>query len=548
MNGYITLPTGSVSIGTGQVNWNVASRHGDAFAKEFMALTWVLTGARRYVDYGRRASDQQYLDRTEQIAADFIAHIPVGGGPVPQDTWSAMYAGERADVFGCIASVDPTFTAAVRELKAMGPWLADSSHDPGVWNQGVDFRLGGLAAGCLTGNTTWASLARTKLIDLAAETIDSQGAPVEQSVGYGQRLITVFSAANQQIANCYGTSPSQIGARMRALTGFLAWATQPDYSRVVLGDSSYPPYGTTSCPASAEVASTPPQSGTWKLFDAGYAFGRTQWWTTSGDNSAFAASGHYSLRFGPGRALHGHEDHQSLTWYARGTQLLDDAGYATSPAAFATYSRLPDAHNVLTEPGVAFAPSAATKLARSRIRTAWQSYELTDSGYGGRARTRDVLIDLTAGIVVVEDRASRATSGAFTQLWHVPADASVSVSANGLASVGRCSNETMWILPMPLRGQTIPLHATGVIKGQTSPYQGWAMAPMKNGVQAAPVVVLRRTGASARIVTVITVGPHAVAPRISRTWSSTDGYVYSISNAGVVRHVQLDNSGLLTEI
>ena len=549
MSGHIAFPAGSVDIGTGAINWNVASYRSLSWAKEFMSLAWILSPLRKYVTDGEPSSDQPYLDRTEQIAGDFIAHIPVGGGPVPQATWSAQYAGERADVFGCIASVDRSFAPAINELKAMGPWLADPKHDPGVWNQGVDFRLGGLASGCITGNSTWASLARTKLIDLAETTIDSQGAPIEQSTGYGQRLISVFTDASQQIANCFGTSPSQIGARMRALSAFLAWASEPDGNRSVLGDSSYQYFGTPEdCSWNGFVPLVPPQTGTSKTFSAGYAFGHTAWWTTSGDNSAYAASGYYSVRFGAGRAYHGHDDHQALTWYARSNPLLIDSGYAASPAAFATYARLPDAHSVLTEPGVAFSPAAATTLTRSRVRTAWQSYELSDTAYGGRARVRDVLIDLTAGIVVVEDRASRATSGAFTQLWHLPVDAAVSVSANGLASAGRCGNATMWLLPMPLHGQTIALHSTGVIKGQQSPYQGWALAPGTNRLVAAPVLVLRRTGTSARIVTIMTVGPHAVSPRISRTWSSSEGYVYTISNAGVVRHVLLDNSGLLTEI
>lgn len=550
MGGHIDFPLGSVQIGTGAINWNVASHRSLAWAKEFMSLTWILSPLRKWLTDGKPSSDQKYLARTEQIAADFIAHIPVGGGPVPAATWSSMYAGQRADVFGCIVSADPSFARAVSELRLMGPWLADESHDPGVWNQGVDFRLGGLAAGCVTGNTTWASLARTKLIDLAGTTIDAQGAPIEQSTSYGQRLVTVFTAANQQIANCFGASPSQIGVRVRLLNAFLAWSTQSDGELSVLGDSNYFVYGAGypyGCPAPESGSMLPPQSGTWKVYSAGYAFGHTAWWTGN-DYSAYASSGFYALRFGPGRALHGHDDHESLIWFARSNPLLIDTGYAASPAAFATYARLPEAHNVLTEPGVAFAPGVATKLVRSRLRTAWQSYELSDTAYGGRSRVRDVLIDLTAGIVVVEDRASRATAGAFTQLWHLPIDDAVSVSPDGHVSAGRCVHTTTWILPMPLRGQTIPLHATGVVKGQTSPYQGWAESPENNSVQQAPVVALRRTGTSAHILTILTAGPHGDRPRITRTWSATDGYVYTISNAGVVRHVQLDNSGLLTEI
>lgn len=90
-----------------------------------------------------------------------------------------------------------------------------------------------------------------------------------------------------------------------------------------------------------------------------------------------------------------------------------------------------------------------------------------------------------------------------------------------------------WTTPVPLRGQTIPLHSTGVVKGQTVPYEGWTMT--STDAAPAPVVVVRRSGTIARMITVLTVGSRYTHPRISRTWSATGGYVYTISNAGVVR-------------
>ena len=83
--------------------------------------------------------------------------------------------------------------------------------------------------------------------------------------------------------------------------------------------------------------------------------------------------------------------------------------------------------------------------------------------------------------------------------------------------------------------------------GAKSPYQGWADSQITDGVQAAPVVVLRRSGTAVHLLTVLTVGSSRTQPRITRTWSPTGGYLYTISNSGVTRHVHLDNSGLLTE-
>lgn len=544
MKGDMALPGGGVNIGTGKIPWaTIAAQHSVTWDKNFMSLSWTLSAVHMYVLRGEASYMLPYLDRAEQIAADFLAHVPVGGGPMPAATWSAMYAGQRADVFGCLASLDPAFTPAVRALKAMGPWLANPAHDPGNWNQGVDFRLGGLATGCITGNTTWATLARDKLGTLAAAIIDPQGAPYEQSVSYGSRLVTVFGDAITQLTNCFGTAASVIGSRVAALQRFLAWARQPDGGLPVLGDSSEPASGS-ACGASGPIPLSA-QPGTSKVFTAGYAFGRTSW---TPDPAKPVTTGYYSLRFGRGRVMHGHDDHQSITWNADNNSLLIDPGSSTHLAAFAAYDRLPQAHNVLTEPGVAFNEGAATTLVRSRTRTAWQSYELADTAYGGRARVRDVLFDLTAGIVVVEDRASRTAGGGFTQLWHVPADAAVSVGRTGVASTTRCPGTTMWLVPLPLRGQAIALHSTGVVKGATSPYQGWSTYESAGVVKPAPVVVLRRAGTTARVLTVLTVGSSRTQPRITRTWSTTEGYVYTISNSGVTRHIRLDNSGMLTEV
>src|SRR5262249_3108000 len=132
MNGTLFLPggTGEVDIGTGAVDWTLATREPLAWSKNFMSLAWILGAVYYYVTRGE--SDRQPpLGRGEQTASDFVRHIPVGGGPEPQATWSAMYVGERAQVFSCLAYVDPSFTPAFTELRAMGPWLADQSHDPG---------------------------------------------------------------------------------------------------------------------------------------------------------------------------------------------------------------------------------------------------------------------------------------------------------------------------------------------------------------------------------------------------------------------------------
>jgi hypothetical protein len=56
------------------------------------------------------------------------------------------------------------------------------------------------------------------------------------------------------------------------------------------------------------------------IYRAGDVFGRDTW-------APFLSSSHYTLRDGPGRALHGHMDGGSLTLWARGRQVLVDSGH-----------------------------------------------------------------------------------------------------------------------------------------------------------------------------------------------------------------------------
>src|SRR5258708_40268238 len=83
----------------------------------------------------------------------------------------------------------------------------------------------------------------------------------------------------------------------------------------------------------------PGGSGAVGTLAAGYVFGRSTW----GPNGTF-----YSLRFGPGRQVHGHDDHMGITYYSRGRNLIVNAGhtgYEVSP--YRTDLRSPEAASTL---------------------------------------------------------------------------------------------------------------------------------------------------------------------------------------------------------
>ena len=179
--------------------------------------------------------------------------------------------------------------------------------------------------------------------------IDPQGAVNEQATLYENFVYTLWQTALPALAACGYQLPGWITARIAKLPAFLGSATEPDGDLVQIGDS-YVERPADVGPRHALVSVYP---------QAGYVFGRSGW---------TPAASFYSLRFGPGREIHGHNDHMGLTYYARGRDLIVDAGhdgYAATP--YRTWLQSPEAASTLVLPGVPFSPGAATALVADQI-------------------------------------------------------------------------------------------------------------------------------------------------------------------------------------
>nr|BFE82809.1 hypothetical protein GCM10020093_054100 [Planobispora longispora] len=118
-----------------------------------------------------------------------------------------------------------------------------------------------------------------------------------------------LGVALEAIERCGAEVPAGLAARRRSLETYVSHAVQPDGRLVPIGDS----------PAGMRPAGFAHEEATVGVFDGGYVFGRTAW-----DDPGAA---HYSIRFGPGRRLHGHEDHLGVTYHAQGRDILVEAGF-----------------------------------------------------------------------------------------------------------------------------------------------------------------------------------------------------------------------------
>lgn len=540
MAGRLALGDGRVvPIGTtGNTTWARSTL--DVPATRLLAsMSW----ANLLIRETARTGNPVYLDRARAFAADFVRDNPPGGGPRPADTWTPMYTGQRASFLACLTVHRPRDTAAVQWLSAHGAWLAKPENHGGAWNQGLEAAIGLLGAGCRLARSDWRTTASSRLDAMILQSIDAQGALNEQAPGYGGFVHGRWQMVAAKLQECGLAVPPAIAYRLPRLLNFLAWSTGGDGKLVQIGDSFSvaPPAvpGSTSQYAATSGASGTPGKGLDAVYSAGYAFGRSTW-------SPFSSGIHWSLRFGPGRNYHGHNDHQSVSLTSGPRPVLVDGGHSGySNQTQRLWQRSPEAHNVVVLPGVRFNGAAPTALTRRSAGTGWRWYEVSDTAYASSPRTRGVYVDAATGFLLVQDRVSRPTVGGIQQLWHLPAGTTTQIVGRTRA-VGRSADGRMQtvVLQVPLPGQTLPPGATTTVSGRTAPMQGWVSRKQYEMVPA-PTVVASRSAKAVRMVTLVVAVPTGTAVNAVATTGGT-GYVVTVDVGGRRTRVAISSGGSMS--
>jgi hypothetical protein len=495
MAGQLTIsPWPAVTIDPhhdGDVDWSADPFRHPTWLQDYQSGSWIEALIEPYLERGPDA--EAYLARAKALLLGWIRDVPI------QDR-------------------DPRTLICSSEAFPGQGWIQDQippmvnyqvAHWQGAWNHGLKQDLEILDIGCAYPASAfggqalkWRQAARQQMLASFAPNrlgpaVDAQGATNEQATGYARFTYYLWTQAEQQLAACGYQLPAWITSRIALMPTFLAQATQPDGNLVQIGDTYVEPPGPTpgiglqGTGSQATVGSPPAQRVA--VYTAGYIFGRSTW-------RPFGAASFYSLRFGPGRQIHGHDDHMSLTYYARGRNLLVNAGHTGyEDTAYRAYLQSPEASNVLVMPGVTFSGSARTDLIRQVIGPDGQFFEFADTAFGGNPRERSVYVSQRPDLVLVFDRASGADS--YQQLWHLDPALTVTKVTRSCA-IATAPGTQLEICQIPLPGQLIPQGSTQVIRGQTNPYQGWVSHRMLQRVPA-PVITMTRTGSSTAMLTLI---------------------------------------------
>ncbi|WP_283136918.1 heparinase II/III domain-containing protein [Rhizohabitans arisaemae] len=381
-------------LGTGEIDWLADPHRNRSWMLSLHALRWMGGLVLAYERTGRA----DCLDRAVHIARDWVRANRRGAARTGPWAWAEHPVALRAPVL-------VRLSAHVRD-----DWLARSLHehgkvlaDPALYrkghNHGLDQDIALLTVGCRLGLDRWRDLAVRRMAASAELAVDDQGALWEQAPKYGIYVHRRLGAAIEAVRGSGAEVPPGLIARRGALEAYISHATQPDGRLVPIGDS----------PADQRPGRYRHQEPPVKVFGAGYVFGRTAW-----DDPG---SAYYSIRFGPGRRFHGHEDHLGVTYHAHRRDILVEAGFHSyEKTGYREWTTSPEAHNVPVPEGAEFRPGTATRLTWFSDEHIRQRYRLTDIAYGVR-RTRTVLVHHEADLMAVLDEVPEGSR--LRSVWHL---------------------------------------------------------------------------------------------------------------------------------
>jgi hypothetical protein len=317
-----------------------------------------------------------------------------------------------------------------------------------VHNHGLMANLRIVRAGELLAVLSWRTTGLSRMRSEAPLAFSPAGTTWEQASAYHQFTIQLWNQAVAFLARHEPGSPAI--ATIQAVTAkalaVLSWMTEPDGQIVTVGDSPLQDGET--------------RTSTARVFRddaAGWLIGRWSW--------SDPLTTYYSIRYGPPRWAHGHEDRGAITWSTWGSRVLVDPGrFDGDPASsWRTWQMSAPAHNAAVLAGTRLT-SRAVRVTAGTVQAPAHAWQVEDDLYPlHHVRTVNVYRDTR----MLRLRDSFAGPGPFDQYFHLaPEWLLVSVSGDRHSAVFR--------LPS---GRRLTVTTTGlirqVVRGSAQPIAGW---------------------------------------------------------------------------
>ena len=475
----------------------------------------------------------EYRERARSLILDWIKDNP-RSAPRSEFSWGDHSTALRAIVLVCAARELDMAAELRSSMTTHAALLASPSFYRGYGNHSLDQSLALFDLAVQLGRTDWRALAVSRITTLLAQSVDTQGVTNEQSVGYEGYNYRRYLQAWRRIVEAGLTLPS-VFSRLSRMPDFLAYATLPNGEYEMIGDTDRGRasviLGTRAEFAATQGASGVKPASTVALYSAGYLFARSGW----GETRPYADEVALSVRFGPARIIHGHDDQASLTFYGYGTKLLLDAGrYTYNSNRWRTFFTGRTAHNVVTVDGLPWTHRGTT-LRSSRISSSYVDVRLKTTGYPGVTLRRRITYSRRLDWMIVEDQIISASTHKYRQLWHLAPDSAPTVTSRVVTTHRSRGN----LVIRQLTGSP----TTRIVTGRTSPIQGWH-APLYAYRVKAPTVEAIRIGRSVRYITLIVPGATGPHVRTSNLQLLSDGYAVTVTVNGRSERVRVNGSSV----
>jgi hypothetical protein len=410
--------------------------------------------------HGAATGDRALVDRFYGILSSWWAAFPP---ELPRSSAQdqSLVAGQRLWTLTCASEMaaasgqDPSYWAGVARIEAQRA-LDRFAVVAGTNNTALYAQSAALAASCQAADPAGSARALANLSTLADHLVRSDGSDLEGSPHYALHTLQLLAKANRLADRC-GLPHPQLDAALARGQEFLAFATRPDGVLETLGDSpgSRPTTDVLAPKGPATFAATSGARGRrpaarYRVFEGGYAFGRSTWGRRGGSLKDTTSATWYSVRTGRGPAptAHTHDDIGAVTIMARGVRWIGDPGpwrYDGSDLRRAVVARqahaalaviplpppsppLPPPDVLPVDPGVVPPPppwTPPTPKPDSRL-TASSSdarSDLTcveDLTYPTAALTRCVTLQRRTRTVVVEDVITAREASRIQGRWQLP--------------------------------------------------------------------------------------------------------------------------------
>jgi hypothetical protein len=434
----------------------------------------------------------------------------------------------------CVARMVPRQAWLDRAISTHGAVLADPRFYVGRGNHALNQAIGLLDAGCYLHRKGWQRLAAQRIGRLVTRSISSQGVSNEQSIRYDLYDYMRFMAARDHLRACGQPVPGGF-ARVQRMPTFLAHATRPDGRYETLGDTS-DRFATAIAGTPAEYAASRGQRGRKPsteiaVFQRGYAFGRTGW----GEDRRFRDEAFFSLSFGSGMQIHGHDDGGAVTLYSLGGQLLVDPGYGDyNGSRWSAYFGSRRAHNTVIASGVRSRASQPTILERRSIDRRSAEFVVRVHAYPGADLRRRVIFSRRSGYLVVEDTIRSSVVRTWRQLWHLRER--TRPMTRGRRTWTRSGSSDLLIQQLVRTG------TTRLEVGERDPIHGWISRAYGHHTPA-PVVERVVHGRSVRYITVLAPFTGGDVPKVSDVRLTPRGFSFVIEADGRRERVRATSSG-----